>query len=306
MDPNTTDPNNQNPVNPPVTPTPTAPTFTPPADLSSVLSNPTPQLQPEPQPEAAPEAFPIQPPQQPDPLIPEPTAMPTWPTPPESVGGSEPQPVPTFTPPQPDTIQPMATTQDIPIQLMPTFTPQNSQDFMSNMPASGQTTSDTNPVDQNPIQPVQIAEPAPTDLSHLIPTQNGNDESSVYTPPLTQPETLVVPPNSDGTVAPNIPTEAKQGFPKWAIGTAVALLVIIAAASAYFILGIGQPQQTSLPATQIQQAPATAPAAVITSAPPAPAATSSASFGQFQAPTPPSSTTSGTSAADILRQRLGR
>lgn len=292
MDPNTPNPNNPNPasgVTPPANPTPT---FTPPTDLSSVLSNPTPQPQPDPQP-----------PQQPDPPIPEPTAMPTWPTPPPI---QEPQPVPTFTPPQPDAIQPMAP--------MPTFTPpvtqptensqQNSQDFMSNMPASGQTTSDTNPVDQNPIQPVQIAEPAPTDLSHLIPTQNGNGESSVYTPPLTQPETLVVPTDGNGTVAPNIPTETKQGFPKWAIGTAVALLVIVAAASAYFILGIGQPQQTSLPATQVQQAPATTQPAVITSAPPsAPAATNSAGFGQFQNPTP---TSTASSAADILRSRLGR
>lgn len=330
MNPNNSDPNNPNPTPPPPPSNEPAPTF-PPSDLSSILNNnpqPSPTAIP-PQPIAsspfdqtpfnqAPSASPAPDQNLQNPFM-SPAPQSTWnPTPvsdPSPVAPSWPQPTPTFTPPTtdinpvpqmpsaaPSNPEPMPTF-TAPAPETPTVSQPNSQDFMANMPMSGQTMANPN-MENAQSEPNIQSEPAPTDLSHLIPTQNGS-EAPVYTPPVTQPETLVVPPDGNGTVTPNIPTEGKTTIPKWMIGLAVGLLLIVSAASAYFILGIGQPQ-TSKPATQVQQTPTAPPPAVITSAPPV--ATSSATgpgFGQFQNPTP-TSTATGSSAADILRQRLGQ
>ncbi|MDO8619250.1 MAG: hypothetical protein Q7R49_04890 [Candidatus Daviesbacteria bacterium] len=147
----------------------------------------------------------------------------------------------------------------------------------------------------------QATESAPTDLSHLIdPTVSTTD---ALEPTIPQPDTLVTPDGNE--TVPNLTpeTQSKQ-IPKWVIGVAIGILIIVVGASAYFILGIGQtPQQsTSLPATQQPlQAPPTPRATILPNSTPAPATTSAgpASFGALQS-TP---SASPTSAADLLRQR---
>ncbi len=152
---------------------------------------------------------------------------------------------------------------------------------------------------QPPIQ----TEPAPTDLSHLISSNPHPDNSQPL--PSTSPETLVIPPTSPEATA-TLPAEGYKGFPKWLIGVGVGLLIIVSGASAYFILGIGQPPKTSsIPASQtpaVQTSlPAETPAAQA-------AASGSANFGQLEGngdtTTPPAPSSSpATSAADLLRQR---
>ena len=150
-----------------------------------------------------------------------------------------------------------------------------------------------------------LLEPAPTDLSHLIepntatiPTDNYVDPS-----PLTQPETLIVPQNG-GDTTPSIPTaDSNNKIPRWILGLGVGLLVAVAGASAYFILGIGQtPETTSLPATQQTQRSGskTLPAATPKPQSSPAAATTSSGFGDL---TESNGTGQATSAAELLRQR---
>lgn len=184
-------------------------------------------------------------------------------------------PIPTFTPPEAN-------------QTIPTEQPL-APDYSQPQPAV------------EPEPSAKIIEPAPTDLSHLIPTQNGNggnEGQPVYAPPIMQPETLVVPGNGNGTVNPTLPTENNSnGFPLWLIGVAVALLLAVAGASGYFILGIGQPQNpkatTSLPAVQQPSAPLIQQNTVQTTT-----ASGSTTFGQLSGSQPTAS-----SAADLIRQR---
>ena len=140
--------------------------------------------------------------------------------------------------------------------------------------------------------PIQ-SEQAPTDLSHLI-TNN----------PVPTSETLVMPSQASGPIpdVPTIPSENHKGIPKWLIGVGASLLIIVIGASAYFILGIGQPKQTttSVPAEVSKQTvKAPLPIATPVPQPTAPAATESANFGQLQG----SQTKQATSAADLLKQR---
>lgn len=167
---------------------------------------------------------------------------------------------------------------------MPSFDP---QPLPSNEPppfpgASDPSTAAPTTIDQ-----------APTDLSHLI------GDSVEETAPPSQPETLA--PTSNGN--PEIPTlpagntgETKL-MPKWVIGVAIGSLIAVAGASAYFILGVGQPKPVSLPATQSATPP---PAVTSTPQPtPTPSTTGSANFGQIQGNTTPQAT----SAADLIRLR---
>ena len=166
------------------------------------------------------------------------------------------------------------------------------------------TTTVNPPQPEEPVNPAPPApsEAAPTDLSHLI--TNNNPEH----PPATQPapETLVVPSNTGvAPEVPNIPTENHKGIPKWLIGLGIGLLILVGGASAYFILGIGQPPKTStsLPATTAPKVSEVKPPPPIptpaTQATPQPSATGSANFGALQDGSAPQAT----SAADLLRQR---
>ena len=112
-------------------------------------------------------------------------------------------------------------------------------------------------------------------------------------------ETLIVP----STVTPDIPTipEENKGIPKWLIGVGVGILILVAGASAYFILNIGKAPQTptSAPAqvTQEVQPPAPLPT---TTPQENPSATGSANFGQLEGT---ATQPQATSAADLIRQR---
>ena len=169
-------------------------------------------------------------------------------------------------------------------------------------------------VNQTPTQPSWMAssapiektptENAPTDLSQLI-AGSGAAPAEPNTQASVAPETLVVSEsNAEAPQVPTLPTEEHKGIPKWLIGVGIALLLVVIGASAYFILGIGQPQKatTSVPAVTTLTAVKT-PAPIATQVPQAtqpPQATSSASFGQIGGS---SGTPQATSAADLIRQR---
>ena len=148
-----------------------------------------------------------------------------------------------------------------------------------------------------------------TDLSHLIepntatiPTDNYVDPS-----PLTQPETLIVPPDG-AEVGPNIPTESNthSKIPKWVIGVGIGLLLAVTGATAYFIWpGFGNTAITEAPIVeQSTQTPVAIPTSSIpTVTPTVPGGDAAASgFGSVDGNSSPSATPP-TSAADLLRQR---
>lgn len=159
------------------------------------------------------------------------------------------------------------------------------------------------PTMTSPDQPISAApmESAPTDLSHLISGNNNASAEGVAAPA----ETLVVPsaPTANPEV-PNLPTDAHKGIPKWVIGLGIGLLLLVLGASAYFILGIGQPAKptTSIPATtENAEVKPPVPASAPTSQPNTePAASGSNNFGEFEGNGAPPQ---ATSAADLLRQR---
>ncbi|MDP3973485.1 MAG: hypothetical protein Q8P92_01505 [Candidatus Daviesbacteria bacterium] len=158
--------------------------------------------------------------------------------------------------------------------------------------------------DQSEMGPnILSSESAPTDLSHLI----GNNPLPLETSAnpqanVTVPENLIVPPGSSTPDVPNIPSEEHKGIPMWIIGVGIGLLLVVAGASAYFILGIGQtPSEestTSVPATTAPR-PTVAPTVAPTSTP-RPEATGSGSFGELSTS---GGTPQATSAADLIRQR---
>lgn len=146
-------------------------------------------------------------------------------------------------------------------------------------------------------------EAMPTDLSQLV----SNPESS--TPPsLPAPtENLIVPPTSE--MNPIVTGGGSSGFPKWILAVGAVILLAVAGASAYFILGIGRPQPatTSVPA---EQPPITTPpkALIPTKPPETPSSsTSSATFGGLEGSAQTAaSTTSASSALELLRKRQGQ
>lgn len=158
--------------------------------------------------------------------------------------------------------------------------------------------------------PATQTESAPEDLSQLIASQN--EPPTSFNPPLSQPQTLITPPNQAvPTATPTEITEHGQKIPKWIIGLGVGLLLLVVAASAYFILGIGQNNQpASAPATTQTQTPIPATPAPTPIATETPVASSSASFGAINPTTQASNSatpkSSGTSAIDLLKQRQGQ
>lgn len=297
MDPNNPDPNNPNP------PASTTSASTP--DLSSVLQG---------SPTATP-AEPLPPPPPLPPLTTDPLSQtpatdsmspPTWTTPPEPAPTLAPEPL---TQPQPETQQVVNPPTWPPADAVPTpsmdnplnvpvqppvidggVNPSLAQDMGQNAAPSWQPEN----TDYTPPQPTDTA---PTDLSHLVDNSPQQEIPSNYTTPVTQPETLVVPPNGGETVAPSVPMEGgHSGIPKWVIGVGAALLLAVVGASAYFILGIGRPvETTSLPAVEETSQQLSTPPTPL----PTPQTATSSGFGALGAsPTP-----AATSAADLIRQR---
>lgn len=238
---------------------------------------------------------------------PSPSSPSTWPplsqTPPDTILNPPPGPTPS------PLDNPWGTPTQPPVNGSPPQAPSTwpSVNTLATQPTPPPTSEPPPPLPTS--VPETPAEAIPTDLSHLI-TNSQPEENQP--PPVNQPETLVVPPATGALPEiPSIPTEnAHKGIPKWAIGVAVGLLVVVVGASAYFILGIGQaPKTGSVPANQLSKPPqqpakspvvAATPVPQSTPIPSAPVATGSASFGQLggAAPTP-----QATSAADLLRQR---
>lgn len=200
--------------------------------------------------------------------------------------------------------QPAAPVQ--PIQTDPTPIESGSTPtWLPNSPAQApqmpQTPEATQPM---PITTPTQNEPAPTDLSHLLSGNQQSDSSANNMSHTQSPETLVVPPTTP-EASSTLPMENHKDIPKWLIGVGVGLLIIVTGASAYFILGVGQPPKTtSVPATQEttqQTIRNVAPAVVATS--PAPVASQSATTANFGQLEGTGTTQQATSAADLLRQR---
>lgn len=210
---------------------------------------------------------------------------------------------PTFTPPAPPPApEPPMTPLDNPLQAPPQAPSiDGGTGFSWPNPQPQPPQPNTPPVTTQDLYGPSVSPPppetAPTDLSHLV-AGNGNDQP-VYTPPVTQPETLITQPNGNEEI-PNVPIENHNGgMPKWVIGLGIGILLAVLGTSAYFILGIGKQADntpTSLPATTKQQTLTPPPSPITAPAP----ATESSSFGEVGGTKP------ATSAADLLKQRQGR
>lgn len=124
----------------------------------------------------------------------------------------------------------------------------------ANPPGNGalNTTQPLNPLPHLP------KENAPTDLSHLLSGEEGTNQSGVYTPPIAKDQNLAVNP-----VQPQTSTEGEAPPPgkhlnltKVLLVAGIPIILIVAALSAYLILGVGQPaseSSTSLPVEQTTQ-----------------------------------------------------
>ncbi len=223
------------------------------------------------------------------PIQPPPLGNPPLTTPPTPITSSDlSTATPTFTPTNPTPVE--ATTQS---NTWPPVSPSNPVSTLGGETTPQSYTMDT-PANPESSPNTEPAPAAPTDFSHLI------SSNPPETPPPAE-ETLVAP--LPVPEIPTVPSENHKSIPKWLIGLGVGLLIIVTGASAYFILGIGQPAKTttSIPATQVSKPTVKTPPPIATPIT-QPAATGSANFGQLQ------SNTVATSAADLLRrnQQQGR
>lgn len=199
-------------------------------------------------------------------------------------------------------------------QPVPTWSAPVSETPAQTEPIEPTTSSATTPTSENgPIDlttPPQNGEAAPTDLSQLAesPTQ---PPPEIYNPTLSNNDSLVVPPEQKQTGIPETEAEPHKGIPKIAIIGAVVIILVVTAASLYFILGIGRGNETSTttqnntpPVTQ--ELPTSSPISEPTPEPtPEPAETplpsdASSSFGEINGDT---GNTTGGSAFDLIKQR---
>lgn len=154
-------------------------------------------------------------------------------------------------------------------------------------------------------------EAAPTDLSHLVETLAPSNITTLGGE--TVPDLTVPQPQLNSQSVPEVTNSKSNNFPKAAlIVGAVVLLLIVLGASAYFILGIGNSQETtSLP---IEQAPlSNPPQAIIPVTPtPEPLGNYNTSLGslsgatnssQLSVPNGTSSAQTSPSALDLIKQR---
>jgi len=311
---------------PPLPPTPVDPSFPAPAEPNSI--NPTPSsLTPEP-------TVPLDPiSTAPSPLTSAPTESNSFFNPPSPIPADSAQSVPDYsspistflsTPASPD--QPILNTADSSSPLdNPWNAPAQPPPFDGSVQNAAPTwmppNNPTPPSSSGMAAPMEAAaniagtesfsagmeskqvggESAPTDLSHLL---GNNSSDNPAQPQPAAPETLVMPssnPNAAPEV-PNIPTENHKSIPKWLIGVGIGLLIIVAGASAYFILGIGQSSKgtESVPAQITKQTVKTPPPIPQPASQPSipAAATGSANFGELDG----TQQTAATSAGDLLRR----
>lgn len=127
----------------------------------------------------------------------------------------------------------------------------------------------------NALPELPPQENAPTDLSHLIAGDEGHQQpGDIYNPPVASDQSLPVnnvqtPAQAEGSAAP--PPGKHLNITKVLLIAGIPIILIVAALSAYLILGIGkasppaQQNQTSLPIQQASpaQAPLTNPPAQI-------------------------------------------
>lgn len=307
-----------------ITPPPTTPTFTDPtSSMPATASWPTPSPMPSTptvdplyapasptwaSPTSEPPAGSVSPfPDLNSPLPPA-TNLSTWPaTPPTPV---EPTPITNQQPSSLPTFDPGLATSPLdnplgaPIQPPPIDgSLQNSQPTWTPPPINLDASAPGIP----PAEPTSVSSDSiPTDLSHLISNNplTGQSNTGAEGLPPTSAETLVVP-QSTATDLPTVPTQAHKSIPKWLIGVGIGLLIMVAGASAYFILGVGQSPKTtaSIPAEVTPKQVVKTPPPIATPLPqtnPA-TATDSASFGQLQGNE--TATPQASSAAELLKQR---
>jgi hypothetical protein len=120
----------------------------------------------------------------------------------------------------------------------------------------------------NPLPETGPTENAPTDLSHLIAgdeqSTGGQQIPGVYTPPVATDQNPATSPVQTPTSEGSEPPPGKHlNLTKVLLVAGIPVILIVAALSAYLILGVGQakpPTQTSLPVDQTKtQAPLTNP-----------------------------------------------
>ncbi len=157
-------------------------------------------------------------------------------------------------------------------------------------------------------------ENAPTDLSHLIAGEGEHQApGDIYTPPVApdQNPSVSQPQTSAQTGADGAPPEKHLNITKVLLVAGIPILLIVAALSAYLILGIGKPatspEPTPLPIQQTQ-APLTNPPQQIADPSPVvlPSPTTSAVFevpSSSSSATLPGSSPSPMSALEQLRSR---
>lgn len=210
-------------------------------------------------------------------------------------------------PTTPETPLPQAFSAPQPMSPTPTFqqtpiAPQPSPEMPTpNFGAMTPSTMEQNTGLQNPT--IAQADSAPTDLSHLIGNTEAPPPADLYTPPSAPTtENLISATPAPTAVPESIDTTGHGKNNKMlVIIIGLVLLLAVAGASAYFILGIGRTTETtSVPVVQEQTPLTNTP--VVTTPTPTPVATSSAGFGTLT-PTASPSATKAPTAAELLKQR---
>lgn len=152
------------------------------------------------------------------------------------------------------------------------------------------------------VPPPPDNDSSPTDLSHLV------DDLTPASVPV--PEAPVVT-TSPADVNQAVTSGHGYGFPKWVLLIGLVVLLMVGGASAYFILGLGQSNQSTAPTSApLEQQPLTnSPKSMIPpQVQPTALPSGTASFTNLSgAVTPtPVATPSGSSAIDLLKSRQGR
>ena len=132
----------------------------------------------------------------------------------------------------------------------------------SNFTSPGTVSSPGNGVSNGaqPMNPLPHVpkENAPTDLSHLLSGEGETSQNGVYTPPIAKDQNLAVNPVQPqaSTEGEAPPTGKHLNLTKVLLVAGIPIILIVAALSAYLILGVGQPASestTSLPVEQTTQ-----------------------------------------------------